>query len=194
MFLRKHNEVSGFASSLLKYQKKIKLSTQKFHFLKYKKYKNFFRGFRFLKYKIFLRVDFFFFELGLKSAGFHFRKYKKNFLLREYKNLFNIRARKFHFGKYKEFFSGQIFFIFSIFYFFGLGWEVQGSISGNIRIFFNIKARKLHFLKCKEFCQDGFFGGFFYASGWEVHQKALIYNTYFPILSFPQRDSQISAA
>ena len=129
-FLRKHNEVSGFASSLLKYQKKFQLWTQKFLFLKYKKYKNFFRGFRFLKYKIFLRV-YFFFELGLKSAGFHFRKYKKNFLLRnykksfllrEYKNLFNIRARKFHFGKYKEFFSGQIFFFFFYFLFFFLVW------------------------------------------------------------------------
>ena len=104
-------------------------------------------GFRFLKYKKFCWGGFFsFFVLGLKSAEFHFRnikksfllrkykqsfllrKYRKSFLLRKYKYLFNIRARKFHFQKYKEFFSGWIFFIFL-----GLGWEVQGSISRNIR-------------------------------------------------------------
>ena len=69
----KINEVSGFPSSLLKYQKFLKLRTQKFHFPKYKKYKKFFQGFRFLKW-IFL-----FLGLGLKSAGFHFREYKKSF-------------------------------------------------------------------------------------------------------------------
>ena len=42
LFLRKYNEVSGFPSSLLKYQKNFKLWSQKFHFLKYKKDKNFF--------------------------------------------------------------------------------------------------------------------------------------------------------
>ena len=41
-FLKKYNEVSGFASSPLKYQKFFKLGTQKPHFQKYKKYKKFF--------------------------------------------------------------------------------------------------------------------------------------------------------
>ena len=104
-------------------------------------------GFRFLKYKKFWRGGFFHFSslswkvqssisgklrkalLRKYKQSFLLGKYRKSFLLRKYKYLFNIRARQFHFQKYKEFFRGGFFLIF----FLGLGWEVQGSISRNIR-------------------------------------------------------------
>ena len=55
-FFRKYNEVSKFASSLLKYQKFFKLGTQKFHLPEYKKCKKFFGGF------LFPEVNFFIFQ------------------------------------------------------------------------------------------------------------------------------------
>ena len=170
-------------------------------------------GFRFLKYKKFWRGGFFsFFVLELKSTEFHFRKikksfllrkykqsfllgkYRKSFLLRKYKYLFNIRARQFHFQKYKEFFRGGFFLIF----FLGLGWEVQGSISRNIRKYnksFLLRKYKSFFWENvrmiflilvvessisqnKRIFFRGWFFLFFFGSSWEKQQVALIDTTY----------------
>ena len=112
-----------------------------------RKHRKSFRSLRFLKYKKFSLGRFLLFlKLRLKSAGLHswkckkcflFRKYNKIFLLTKYRKsfslwkykiFFNIRAKKSHFWKNKECSWWRIFLIFL-----GLGWEVQGSIFGNIR-------------------------------------------------------------
>ena len=59
---RKYKKVSGFASSLLKYQNFFKLWAQKFHFPKYKKVP-------FPEIRFFLGLIFLFFEPGLKSLN-----------------------------------------------------------------------------------------------------------------------------
>ena len=110
---------------LLKYKKLFKLELESSIFPKYKKLftfrarkatswntRNFFQDFRFLKFKkSFLLRKYKFFP------GFRFLIYKNSFLLRKYKKCFNVRN-----------FLGVNFFYFS-----GLRWKVQGSISGNTR-------------------------------------------------------------
>ena len=53
--------------------------------------RSFLRGFVSLSVRNFCPGGFFyFFELGLKSAGFHFWKHKENFPLRKYKKFFRV--------------------------------------------------------------------------------------------------------
>ena len=114
----KYKKVSGFASSLLKYYKFFKLGAQKYHVPKYQEVPFQFSG-----------ANFFYFKIVLKSAGFHFWKYKICFFFRE------KRGIHFHFQKCKEFFGGVNFFGLNFFGFLGLGWEVQGFIPRNSRMF-----------------------------------------------------------
>ena len=106
----KYKEVLDFASSLLKYQKFVKLGAQKFHFLKYIK-----ASFPFSD------VDFFYFSgFGWKLQGSISGSTRKAFFWENIRIFLIFELKSSISGNIRNFFRSQYFL-----FFWGLGWEVR---------------------------------------------------------------------